>query len=436
MNIKLIITYFCLAILLLVSCTKEEASSSNTENVWEEKELDGASATIKGFEPGNIITRSTWIFDGQNLIFGWERGDKVGVYPTAQQLENGQDWNSLDVNLLNPETSKHPEYPNKNIFITDYTKTQSISFAALNPDGSQTAQLFSQGTVFEWDNMSRWTAYCPYNPEFSPLKDADKKYYNSLPFSFEGQVQEALPNMTAYYYGPNQTYKASETKACKHLGISDVLISSEMQWNGSRINFQLRHLGAVARFFLLAPDENLTLKSLDLICDKAIFYKSGLFDLTSHPYRSGKYNFGANLVGDEGQSDLGGIQITPTGDPSKNLTLNFPDVSSGNAVKIKKTSTTDPLSNYFVAYLMMYPINYNPATDGNMFVYVTAINEGGEEVHFVSEALEGVNMASGYYYQWVKRTNMQDGLYPIELTATLLPWQDIVGSGIETDLEK
>ena len=89
---------------------------------------------------------------------------------------------------------------------------------------------------------------------------------------------------------------------------------------------------------------------------------------------------------------------------------------------------------------MTFPITYDPEIHGNLFAYVTAYKQSesaDKEYHFVSKPLDEKKvMQSGHYYQWTSSTHADDGLYPIELTATLLPWQEIVGAGIEMDLEK
>lgn len=430
-------------ILLLASCSSSDGIEDPnvkfpSDETWHEEIMDGSSVTIKPFTPGDAFTRSSLIFDSQNLIFGWNAGDKIGIYPTAKDKEKA---GSTD-GLLNPETvaDRHVSYEqDHNIWRTDPTKASQYLFIANNPEnGSQTVRITNNNESFNWDEIVRWSAYYPYSAD-----DIDKnnkpasETYVSRTFDFTNQTQNGLVNISAYKKGTtgdntigatNAEYRASEASACAHLGTKDVMISSEMTWSGTRINFQMRHVGAVIRFYLFAPEEDLIIDNIKLICDSKIFYEKGEFTLKSHPYvDNATKDYGVNL--DLTSDDC---QIKPLGEATNMLELKFQENSAKTVYDVSNS-----YKRYIAAYLMTYPITYNPATHGNLFAYVTAHRASdSKEVHFVSNALEGKTMQSGRYYQWKSVTHVQDGLYPIELTATLLPWQDIVGSGINADLEK
>lgn len=409
------------------ACSSEDIADSPLlpgDETWTEEEIDGPSVTVKPFLPGDAVSRSSFEFNGQNLVFGWSKNDAVGLYPTAMIPQTEDDKKSC----LSPADFQHPE---ENVWRIAPEKSFQREFICRESDGSQTARLFNNDTDFEWDELGRWTAYFPYKNV-----DPDAVTYEARSFSFEKQTQEGLPDMTAYYNGAggkpagsdNPTYRASEALACQHLGAKDVLISPEMSWSGSRISFPMRHLGAVIRLFLLAPAENFVITNIKLICDKAIFYNSGTFNLKSHLYKPSEENKGVNL--DLSDEDC---QISPSGEPQKMIELNF----KGETAKTYVESTM--LKRYLVAYMMTYPITYNPASDGNLFAYVTAYMQGDaskKEYHFVTNPLTGKEMKSGYYYQWTEVTHPDDGLYPIEMTATLKPWQEIIGADIDLDCEK
>lgn len=444
-------TYFLLISLLLISCSKEEdVIAQNPEleeyldKTWEEEEIDGASVTVKGFEPGNNFTRSTWYFDNQKLIFGWKQGDGIGIFPTAKNaLEATEEtWDNVNPGLVRPdeedESTLHPLYASDHtLCLTKTNRSNPTPFYVTSPkDGSQTAQLFGNMGEYQWDDQVRWTAYFPYR-----LIKQEPNYTN-VTFEWESdthiQTQNGIPDISRLVKsGQSATvctdlqYLASERTACNHLAGEDIMISAEMVWSGSRINFQLRHIGAVARFFLLAPkNEDLVLTNLKLICDKEIFYKGGQFTMKSHPYVADEsQNYGVNLVGTVNS------QVTPNETTkTKMLQMNFVD---GTAKTVYDPS--DSYKRYVTAYMMMFPITYNSASDGNLYAYVTAYradDPGRTELHFVSKCLTDISMVSGKYYQWTSSTKLQDGFYPIELTATLLPWQDIVGGNINADLTK
>lgn len=431
-------TYLLLfVVVLFTACSSNDIAEDTQlpvlpgENTWEEKDVDGSSVTIKPFLPGDAVSRSSYAFDGQKLVFGWETNDKVGIYPTAMKPLTEDDENSC----LDATTYPHP-YSSDGIKRINPAKSSQQSFICNEADESQTSKITNESNPdYIWDENGRWTAYFPYKGV-----DPEQESYETRTYSFAGQTQEGLPNMTAFYSGDggyaagatNPLYKESEALACQHLGAKDVLISSEAEWNSYRIRFYMRHLGAVLRLFLLAPEEDLVIKNIKLICDTPIFYEEGEFNLKSHPYDASKENMGVNLELYK-SPDKEDCQIKPIGEPQKMIELNF----KGETAKTYVESTM--LKRYLVAYMMTYPITYDPATHGNLFAYVTAYKQGDtskKEYHFVTNPLAGKVMKPGYYYQWVEMTHPDDGLYPIEMTATLKPWQEIVGADIDLDLEK
>lgn len=430
MKINFLTYLFAISLLLFSACSSEDIDAL-PDYTWEDEELDGPSATISPFTPGDVFTRSTYVYRSQKMVFGWQAGDLVGLYPTAKK-NFGEDTNGL-LDPSNDGTVKHPDYSADNIiWRTNPAQANQRRFGAA-VSSTQSAQLFNNDSNFEWDDIVQWTAYFPY-------KNSQETYAERT-FSFKNQWQEGMVDLSAYKNGKegygagdnNPYYCKSEEMASKHLGAVDYLISPEMSWSGNRINFQLRHVGAVIRMYLKAPKENLIVTKLQLICDSKIFYEEGKFSLVSHPYKAGEEHYGVDL-----DRNSSGCQIKSVGKPTNNLTLNFYD-DDQHQKAFCEYDPNDQYKRYLIAYIMTYPVEYDPLTDGNLFAYVTAYKKGDtskKEYHFVSSPLAGVNMQSSHYYQLSSATHPDDGLYPIELTATLLPWQDIVGAGINTDLEK
>ncbi len=427
---------------MLASCSSEDVVPGNDlPSDW-----TGAVIHRTGFEAGDAVTRSSLIFGEGGLKFSWERGDKLGMFTTAacpQKTEEGT--YSFD-GLINPNDAGHPEWANlwhyantektdDALFRTDPTKQQQTQYNCTSVrDGGLYARIDEAGTsTFDWDveheDLTRWTIYSPHDAAYTPFGTAPQ-YYNHLRFDYTGQTQTGKVNMGAYYRATTSnkyddpTYKASEASACAHLGKKDYNISAETKFRLPTTVFYVRHIGAVARFFLLAPAKSLEIVSLRLICDSKIFYTGGYFDLTSREYKDDETK-GLALVGDNGTAQMQPDETTLT----NNLELKFEKVNIDY-------DASDKYSNYLVAYLMMYPITYKKAEHGNLFAYLTAKDSEGNELHFVTEPLADKTMKSGLYYQWTSRTNEQEGLYPIEMTATLKPWEDIVGGDMSTDLEK
>lgn len=435
MNIKFT-TYTIILIALLTACSTVENDDDVTfftgDENWKEELLDGPSATVKGFEPGDETSRTTLYYDGQSLVFGWKSSDRIGLYPTAKDMTSA-DADQTKEGLLSQAEYPHPSLKEEpNLYRVDPVYAAQSPFTC-SETTRQTTRIVNGSADFHWDDIVRWSAYFPYS------QAKEEENYEKRSFSFVGQKQKALAEIGEYFDYEDATteseknnhlnkYHLSETQACMHLGDYDVMISPETEWeDGVRINFQMRHVGAIARVYLKAMEEGLVIKNVKLICDKPIFYEGGSFNLISHPYKDSETNYGVDL-----NRNSTGCQIKPEGNPVKMVQLDFDET----CVTKKSGKGWGP---YVVAYFMMYPITYTPSTDGNLFAYVTAYKQGdspSNEVHYVSQPLSAKTMESGKYYQWSTVTHPDDGLYPIELTATLLPWQEIVGNGIETDLEK
>lgn len=432
------ISYLIALLTLFTACSTENDVTSGVDlptfpgdENWKEEVMEGASVTVKGFEPGDLVSRTSLIYNGQSLVFSWKSTDWIGLYPTAKDLSStpGATLDGLYSQSEGPHPSDDP-----NVYRVKPLFTQS----QFNCVGSttQTSRITNgSSTEYFWDEIVRWSAYCQYKDE-DKVKDNN---YIKRHFSFAGQKQGALAEVGEYFDYEDATteeeknlhlsrYNESETKASMHLGDFDVLISPETKWENNYINFQMRHIGAIARIYLRSIEENLVIKNIKLICDKPIFYENGFFNLISHPYDEAKKN--ENYGVDLDQTSTG-CQIRPEGDAVNMLQLDFDET----CVTKKSGNGWGP---YVVAYLMMYPIKYDNTTDGKLYAYVTAYKQGedsSKELYYVSDPLSSKTMKSGKYYQWSSAAKPDDHL-PIELTATLLPWQDIVGSGIKTDLEK
>lgn len=79
-----------------------------------------------------------------------------------------------------------------------------------------------------------------------------------------------------------------------------------------------------------------------------------------------------------------------------------------------------------IAYLMMYPVDLTKVSE--LYVYLTAKDQDGKVKNYRTNNLEKKNLFSGNYYQWMYKA--LDDEHPIELTATEIPWQDVVGGSI------
>lgn len=407
-----IFNYIYIASLLTVfaSCS----TSENVEDAPVYEEDEKAIMSQDGFQPGDAVTRSSLSYGADGLTLNWTDGDRFGVFPTSQ---NGSG--------------------------TVVDHSQQIEFKI--PSNGANGQVATANSVkdFIFNSQYGYTAYFPYK--------ANNSRYDAIPFNFSNQTQKGYVDMGAYYTGnkyDDPIYKASETKACQHLVGVDVLISPEMkEKENGRMYFRMRHIGAIARFFLLTPAKKLKIKELKLISNNKIFSESGTVTLASHSYdptalpsptplplvntnKEGAdiHNYGVCLP----QFANHQLSVVET-DKTDHLTLKFNDGTSNGVWTLYGTGTNESTryGNYFMSYMMMYPIE--TTADDNVYIYVTAEDESGKEVYFRTGKLAPKSMYSGYVYQWTERTTEDT---PIELTATLQSWQEVASGAIETDLEK
>lgn len=400
---------------ILTLCVVFVACSSNEDFVKTEEPVEilpeGALMEQADFEDGDGVSRSTLIFDNDLLRFGWKADDPVGIFATAGESETtpaDKTEQDLFVAATDADNVVHLDYPD------------------------------SETKDYDWKDGHKRTAYYKYNSSFSPNNKSHPYTYKELPFSFENQTQKGFVDMTAFYYGTsdeaagnsNSVYRKSEEEACAHLGDADVLISPEVTFSDHRIRFPMRHIGAVARFFLLAPEEKMQMVSLRLVATKPIFYTKGFFDLTSTEYKPDATDKGLHLISDYEPDKP--RQVKPDGDPVSTLKLDFDGVKTCYDAQ-------NPCGNYLVAYMMMYPVN----TAGcELYVYLEAKsldadgNPTGKIKTYRTDNINKTpkNMFSGNYYQWLDVT--LDDEHPIELTATEIPWQDVVGGSINLGEEE
>lgn len=408
MEIRNYIYLLSLLLMTFSSCSKDENENKSNEQNKE------TIVSQDGFLPGDEVTRSILIYGKDGLVLNWSEDDQFGIFPTA------------------------------GAGTTNTNNIQQVPFRVYRVESNpQEANIRSDASTFQFLTSYKYTAYFPYRKSYNN-KDLT---YDNIPFDFSNQTQTAYVNMGAFYRNGqnfnNPDYKNSEQAACQHLVGADVLISPEMTpEEDQRMYFRMRHIGAVGRFYLLTPAKILKLKELKLICNNKIFSERGTVTLASHPYNkdyvpskdplplTGTNNNGAD------NNNYGvclpqfkNHQLTIVdSEKTDHLTLKFND-GSGSITNLYNTDKT--YGHYFMSYMMMYPVVTTDAD--NVYIYVTAEDETGNEVYLRSGRLANKSMYSGYVYQWTMKANE---IYPIELTATLLPWQDIVADGINTDLEK
>lgn len=272
-----------------------------------------------------------------------------------------------------------------------------------NTESSSTAKFYNDN--FSFDNEKFWVAYSPYLPAgVKPLtRDA-------IDITYRGQT--ALSNGTPNGLKPstNSTME-SEALASSHLGAYDYLVSEPVKPNPDGITtFPFKHVGSTMRLYMQFPEgafggagKTGKVKSLRVLTPKENLLVS-----------DAKLSINQNPTG-EGAS----YSVAST-TPTNSLELKFKG-EDGTGIVV-------PDNGFLISYMEFFPTNI-PAESALLHL---TIEVDGVEKYFTSKWMTAVNIGSGYIYQWTAKQYNEI----IELTATIQPWNEIVGSGISTDIEK
>lgn len=326
-------------------------------------------------EPDGVIdSRASLALQGNDMVHKWDKGDQIGVFnisESAQSSENKPLW---------------------------YKSTEG-----------KMSRFESGSFVSSTDYY--WIAYAPYNCNRNANSGSRSKIaqYDKISLTYLGQRQ--LYNATPHGLSPNATnsgYSAeTEAKASQTLHEYGYLFSapSRPESEGTATHFVFSHLGATVRFYTRLPEgcfggEGKTgkLTSLTLVSKSENIVTD--VELSINQY-------------DKDNSSPFTVKSTTA---AKTITLDLPG-EDGNGIDL-------PDHGYFIAYMEFYPVNVPNQT---CFIYITAEVDGVKK-YFRSQLLPAKNFEAGHLYKWTISKYDE----PIELTATIAPWEDVSGGTINT----
>ncbi len=370
---------FSLATLLL--CGVAVTSCQSEDVLLEEVENDAKVIVIvpdKELEDANAMTRSVLSFDTKSSMkYGWEQNDKVGVFNVA---------------LPDNEVGDNIQFQFK-------PKTQNVIENGLS------ARFNNDNYSFSTDYY--WVAYAPYT--FHPL---DKKVtaFDNLPITYKGQRQYSSPVPNGQHPNTDQGYSLeSEAMASKYLSEYDYMISNATQPDETGFTtFTFSHVGSTIRFFLQFPADAFggNGKSAQVTSMSVLSKGSNLVsdvELAILPYSADN----TSTYREKSKTTTNKLDLTCTGEDGKGISV--------------------PDNGYLITYMEFYP---SVIPNEDCLLYVTAIVDGVEK-HYRSEPLPAKTIVAGKLYQW-KPTEWDT---PIELTATLATWQEVLASPIDINLE-
>lgn len=332
-------------------------------------------ADVLDDDPSSTRASQVYQDDTKTMKFEWQNTDQIGVFNVFETAENSQ--NALF--SIKPGSGTHS-------------------------GTTASARFYNANYNFSPDYW--WVCYYPY----SASNMSKVTNYSEVRMTFVGQKQlhNAYPNPLIYYKNDGSGYSTeTEALASQHLSTYDYLISDPSRPDDQGLTtFKCKHLGAIARFYTRFPE--------------------GAFGGTG---TKGKVKQ-ISLVYKDASTLVSDAVATINQQTS---------ATAGTSYTISSTIKTQKLDllcddievpdyGYFVGYLMMYPVS---VPENSCWLYITTTVNGVEKNFRSSSPLSAKTLEAGKLYRWTIASYDE----PIELTATLQSWQDIV-TGLSTDLEK
>lgn len=369
----------------LTACTSDESLVD-----VQEQEQDYGKIVVTMPQPeksGVIESRSMLYYDkfaGNNMLFGWEQSDKLGVFPYN---------------------------------VEDITHLQQIRFYQDEDSGSDPLHRTFLIYAENQENVTlepgeTYVAYFPYSSQQNSY---------TMPVSYRNQKQIGIVDMRHYFEtGINEAdraaYVASEKEASKHLGEYDYLCSAptKSQIFGG-INLQMKRVGSIVRFYIKYPAADKVYTELQLFNSGADFVLDGTIDI--------KKIFNPNVAEQERK-----INETNT---NHVVTLQLGD----NGFDIGTQNADNPFYNinnknaYLIAYMMLAPIDLSASSIPQSVLYLIAHDQGNpENKHYYKATLSAKpNLKPNIFHQW-SINNGSDNEQPIEFVETTIEdWRQATG---------
>lgn len=369
-------------------------SNDDIANAPEEDADTGVSTTVPTKYLDGINeegTRASLSLVGNSMIYKWneqEGQDKIGVFNVSYTSEQSQ-----------------------NIGFVYKLGTQ------LREGTTTLAKFKNDNYSFNQDNW--WVAYAPHTCYNSNGVRSIVTKYDEIKLTYEGQ--QAKYNATPSGLAPKaaaendaSSYNAdTEAKASQSLADYDYLISAPAHPDDEGYTtFHFSHVGSTVRFWVLFPEgafgssKKGYIKSMDLLCTSSKIVKDVTLAINK-------------------QEDASSATTPSYTEKSKvttqKLTLNLPG-TNGNGIELPDVTG----GCNFITYMEFYPTKF---LANECYLYMTVVVDGIEK-HFKSNPLPAKNIVAGNLYQWYP-----DAYNPIELTATLKTWEEVIAEDINIGLE-
>lgn len=353
--------FYIFSLLLIVSCASDniedsimtdnnlpatgQGNNKEEEILWPQ---DVMTATMKGVdaEGSNEMTRSSLYYYHEEtpagMAFRWTQGEKVGVFETRNS-------------------------ENQQVTITSEIESSGKT---------STARFYiNDASVNYWFN-GLYYAYRPYNAAVGEGTISN----SAIPVDYTGQTQTANVKMSLWTNADKTDYVASEKAASAHLGDKDYLVSSATSFAGGGIHFDMKRLGGIVRFYLVAPKngantEEIKYKELQLVNKDHYFTLETTMSLP------------AQALADTPKTKSHMISLALSDET--NHSFDFTNSDTRHDYYYSK------YGNMIVAYMIMAPVNLTTKST----LYLIGEDSHGENRYF-SKEISAKDIHADFLHQW------------------------------------
>lgn len=379
---KTIYILYVLLIFAVVGCVNDLDMTPIGEETVDvtvpEEDGDGVYGNVPVVDFGDALTRSTLTFDYKTmtLLFSWEMGDLVGVFPVQDDNSKSQ-----IVYTVNEMISAHR---------ARFTQKDN----AVSPE-IKTGNLFVS---------------------YKPAKEKYEGKSTEIPFSFANQYQENPVNMKSYWdtlqvnppIREGKYYKESEKMASKHLPEYDYQVSSGAAPRDNHLVFDYTRLSSFVRLYLKVKEEA-TYDSIIILNKDADFFIDGTMDISKNVYSEAftpktKLHYVTLRLGEKtvenGVTKYAGFRIW----------------NDNKAPKIEDQCalwSATKNAGYIVAYMAFVPIQLKNLANGCTLYLLGHDDSGNKKYYRAKTTLSKYNLEQNKIQQWAPSEHSVDE--PIEV---------------------
>lgn len=343
-----------------------------------EEDGDGVYGNAPVVDFGDALTRSTLTFDykTRTLLFSWEMGDLVGVFPDREDNHKSQ-----IVYTVNEMISAHR---------ARFTQKDN----AVSPE-IKTGNLFVS---------------------YKPATENYEGKSTEIPFSFANQYQENPVNMKSYWdtlqvnppIREGKYYKESEKMASNHLPEYDFQVSAGAAPRDNHLVFDYTRLSSFVRLYLKVKEEAIY-DSIIILNKDADFFIDGTMDISKNVSSEAftpktKLHYVTLRLGEKtvenGVTKYAGFRIW----------------NDNKAPKIEDQCalwSATKNAGYIVAYMAFVPIQLKNLANGCTLYLLGHDDSGNKKYYRAKTTLSKYNLEQNKIQQWAPSENSVDE--PIEV---------------------